>query len=153
MNIKQAVEISKELKNKGKSLVLVGGVFDILHIGHVKFLEKAKEEGDFLFLILESDESVKKLKGEKRPINTQNDRAQVLESLRSVDFVIKLKGVLKNQDYDKIVKLISPDILATTESDSYIYHKIRQAKLVNAELKVVIKRIKNKSTTKILEDE
>lgn len=151
LNIQQAGKESSRLRKKGKSIVLVGGVFDILHIGHIKFLEKAKKEADFLFLLLESDQSVRKLKGKNRPINKQEDRAYVLEALSSVDFIVKLKNTLKDSDYDRITKLIRPEILATTEPDSYIFHKARQAKLVGAKLKTVIKRIKDKSTTNLIE--
>lgn len=153
LNIEQAVKISNKLKNEKKGIVLAGGAFDILHLGHVRFLEKAKQEGDFLFVLLESDKSVRKIKGKKRPINIQADRAEVLAALYSVDFIVKLKGVLKDQGYDKIVRQISPNVLATTGIDSYIFHKIRQAKLVKAKVKIVTRRIKNKSTTKILGDE
>ena len=152
INIKKAVEQSSKLRNQRKTIVLVGGVFDIIHIGHIKFLEKAKKQGDFLFVLLESDESVKKLKGLTRPLNNQEDRAEVLEAIRYVDYVIKLKGTLKNVDYDKIVKKIGPNVLATTKEDSYIFHKIRQAKLVNAKVKIVLPRLKHISTSKILEE-
>lgn len=152
LNIKQAGKESSRLRKQGKSIVLVGGVFDILHIGHVKFLEKAKREGDLLFVLLESDESVREKKGKSRPLNNQKDRSEVLAGLSSIDFVVKLQGVLKDDDYDKIVKKIYPDVLATTVGDSYIFHKVRQAKLVGAKLKTVIKRVKNKSTTNLTEE-
>lgn len=152
LTIDRAIRTARRLKKTKKKIVLVGGVFDILHLGHVRFLEKAKQQGDFLFLFLESDESVRKLKGRDRPLNPQEDRAEVLAALNYVDFVIKLKGVLKNKDYDRITTLISPDVMATTARDSYISHKVRQAKLVGAKLKIVVKRLKNKSTSKILKD-
>lgn len=149
LNLNRAIRISKILKRKNKNIVLVGGVFDILHLGHIRFLEHAKREGDFLFVLLESDESVRKSKGQKRPINSQKDRAQVLAALQAVDFVIILKGLLKNKDYDKIVKLINPTVLATTAKDPNIVHKVRQAKLTGAKVKVVLRRLKNKSTSKL----
>lgn len=150
VSVQKSVEIAIGLRKKKKKIVLVGGVFDILHLGHVKFLEKAKEEGDFLLVLLESDESVKKRKGNERPINSQTDRAEVLSALEDVDFVITLKGLLKHKDYDRIVKLIEPSVLATTAKDPNIIHKQRQAKLVKTKVKIVIKRINSKSTSKIL---
>ncbi len=152
ISVQKSVKIAIGLHKKKKKIVLVGGVFDILHLGHVKFLEKAKKEGDFLFVFLESDEAVRKRKGKGRPVNIQKDRAQVLAALKAVDFVIILKGLLKHNDYDRIVKLISPDVLATTAKDPNIAHKLRQAKLVKAKVKIVIKRIKSKSTSKILKE-
>lgn len=150
INIKQAAELSKQLKGKGKTIVLAGGVFDILHIGHIKFLEEAKKKGHHLFVLLESDESVKKLKGKDRPVNNQKNRAEVLSSLIMTDSIIILKEILKNDDYDKLVKLINPDILVTTEGDKNIKHKLRQAKKINAKVLSVINRIPDKSSSAIL---
>lgn len=150
LSVKQAIKVSKKLK--GKNIVVAGGVFDIFHIGHIKFLEKAKKEGDFLFVLLESDKSVRKLKGQKRPINKQRDRAKVLSTLEVVDFIVNLKGILKNEDYDRIVEQISPKVLAVTDGDPNMIHKIRQAKLTGAKVKIVLRRLKNKSTTRLAEE-
>lgn len=152
LNIKQAAKKSLELKKRKKKIVLVGGVFDIIHIGHIKFLQKAKTEGDFLFTLLESDKSVKKLKGPERPLNSQKDRSEVLSAISCVDFIVKLNGILKNSDYDKIVRKINPDVIAATKGDSYIFHKTKQAKLIGAKLKLVIPRLRHISTSKILEE-
>ncbi len=70
--------------------VLVGGCFDLLHFGHIKFLEEAKKSGDYLVVALESDENVRRTKGETRPIHTQEQRKAMLESLTCVDEVIML---------------------------------------------------------------
>lgn len=152
ITIKEAIMLSSKLRKQNKSIVLAGGVFDILHIGHVKFFENAKKEGDLLFVLLESDKSVSKLKGPRRPINKQKDRAEVLSALSVVDFIILLRGILKNKDYDRIVKQISPDVLAITNSDPNIIHKVRQSKLTGAKIKIVLRRLKNKSTSRILTD-
>lgn len=74
-------------ENKGKRIVFTNGCFDILHRGHVTYLAEAKKLGDRLVIGLNSDESVKRLKGPQRPINNQNDRQYVLSQLKSVDFV------------------------------------------------------------------
>ena len=78
----------KELKSQNKKIVFTNGCFDILHIGHVKYLQKSAEFGDILIVGLNSDSSVKKLKGESRPINNEIDRAMVLCALRVVDYVV-----------------------------------------------------------------
>ncbi len=78
----------KEHYLKGKKIVFTNGCFDILHRGHVEYLEKAKSLGDVLIIGLNSDSSVKKIKGEKRPINTEYDRAAVLSAIEFVDFII-----------------------------------------------------------------
>jgi D-beta-D-heptose 7-phosphate kinase/D-beta-D-heptose 1-phosphate adenosyltransferase len=91
---------------RGKT-VFTNGCFDILHIGHIKLLEFCKQQGDFVIVGLNSDESVKRLKGDKRPINNQQDRLNILKSIKYVDEV-----VIFNEDtpYD-LIKLIKPDII------------------------------------------
>ncbi len=79
----------ESLRSEKKSIVFTNGCFDILHIGHVKYLEKAKELGDILILGLNTDNSVKRIKGEDRPVNKENDRAAVLSGLASIDYIIK----------------------------------------------------------------
>lgn len=83
-----AAVISKELRENGKTVVFTNGCFDIIHSGHTQYLAKAKQMGDYLFLGLNSDSSVKRLKGEDRPINNQDDRAIVLDALKAVDYVV-----------------------------------------------------------------
>lgn len=72
---------------KSKKIVFTNGCFDILHIGHIKYLEQAKKLGDILVVGVNTDESVKRLKGDKRPINRLNERMIMLDALKSVDFV------------------------------------------------------------------
>jgi rfaE bifunctional protein nucleotidyltransferase chain/domain len=134
-------------KTKAK-VVLVGGVFDILHYGHIHFLKKAKALGDYLIVALESDINVKRLKGEKRPIHDQNQRQEMLESLHFVDRVIILKDEMKDEDYEKLVKIISPQIIAITAGDPIIEKKRKQATGIGATL-VEIPKIKSPSTTQI----
>ncbi len=149
LNTKKAVKFSKKFKREGKKIVLAGGVFDILHIGHIKFLEAAKKKGDILFILLENDENVKKYKGPQRPINTQEERARVLASLRFVDYVVNLPVMRTNDDYDNLITAIKPDIIATTKKDPQVIHNIRQAKIIGAEVCLVVNRISNRSTTRI----
>lgn len=150
ISINRAIEISRQLKNKKKKIVLAGGCFDILHIGHITFLEKARAEGDVLIILLESDESIRKSKGKNRPINTLEDRAKILAALKSVDLVVKLPPIESNQEYDDLVEKIRPDIIATAIGDKAISHKKRQAKKLGIELKVVMKVLKDKSTTNLV---
>lgn len=141
--------VSQKVKSSNKSIVLVGGVFDILHIGHIRFLKAAKEKGDILIVLLESDESARKVKGESRPINCQLDRAELLSALDIVDFVVIMKGIKNSTQYDELVESINPDIIATTAGDKKIMHKQRQAKLVNAKLLTVIDKVVDRSTTRL----
>ncbi len=150
IKINEAIKIARRLKKQNKTIVVVGGFFDILHLGHIKFLENSKKHGDYLFLLLEDDAKAKKEKGESRPINSQKDRAKILSSLQSVDYIIMLKNMTDNLAYDKIMVKIQPTIIATTYGDPYVSHKKRQAKLIQGKVVYVIKRIGRHSTTKYI---
>lgn len=133
-----------------KKIVLVGGCFDVLHPGHVIFLEKAKKCGDKLVVLLESDEKVKKLKGVKRPVHNQKERARVLSALKSVDHVVLLPTIEKEKQYDEIVRKIKPDIIAAVKGDPNARYHLRSAKKVGAKIKYVTKIIGDHSTSRIL---
>lgn len=150
LTIKQATSTSKKLRENGRRIVLAGGCFDILHIGHIDFLKKAKKCGDYLFVLLESDEKIKNIKGKDRPINTQKDRAEILSSLYFIDYVIMLPLFKTNQEYDNLILEIKPDIIATTKGDRQIVHKKRQANIINAKVIDVIENISNQSTTRLI---
>lgn len=149
INIGLARETAEYIKNQNKTIVLTGGVFDILHIGHIKFLQKAKKEGDVLFVMLESDQKARKEKGAKRPINSINERTEVLSSISYIDYIIPLTKLLNNQQYDKLIKDIRPNIIAITKGSDSLQFIKRQAKMANAKIVEVTPLIKNKSTTNI----
>lgn len=149
VSAKEAVDLSEKFRSLNKKIVLAGGCFDIIHLGHIKFFENAKNLGDILFVLLESDESVKKLKGKGRPINNQVERAQVLAALGTINHVVLLPQMKTDKDYDKLIAQIKPDFIAASQNDPNISHKIRQAKIIDAKVKIVTKRIKSKSTTKL----
>ncbi|HVF69877.1 MAG TPA: adenylyltransferase/cytidyltransferase family protein [Xanthomonadales bacterium] len=150
LNIDQAIQVAKDLNKKGKTIVLAGGCFDILHVGHIAYLTGAKKAGDVLFIFLESDDNIKKLKGNNRPLNTQTDRAIILENLEMTDYVIPLPRVENDTDYDRLVISIKPAIIAITKGDPTREHKDRQAKLVNGKVLGVSAPIVNKSTTRLI---
>ena len=150
LNVKDAISEVQKSKIDGKKIVLVGGCFDILHIGHITFLEKARAEGDILIVLLESDESIRKSKGQDRPINTLKDRAKILSSLKYVDVVISLPYMQSDQAYDDLIEKIHPDIIASAIGDKAIEHKKRQAKKLGIELKIVMKVLKDKSTSNLI---
>jgi len=133
--------------NKGR-IVLTGGCFDILHVGHVRFLSEAKKMGEYLVVLLENDKNVKKLKGKNRPVFIQKERAEMLSALGSVDLVVLLPTMEDDSDYLNLMMRIKPDIIAVTENDPHIKKKRGQAKQIGGELKV-IPSIKTLSTSKL----
>jgi len=135
--------LSEELKARGKKIIFTNGCFDILHAGHVRYLETAKSYGDVLILGLNSDRSVTALKGENRPINTQLDRAYILAALEAVDYV-----VVFNEDtpYD-LIKAIKPHTLV--KGGDYEGKQVIGQDIAD-ELKLV-QFVDGKSTTKTIE--
>ncbi|MEW6194436.1 MAG: D-glycero-beta-D-manno-heptose 1-phosphate adenylyltransferase [Bacteroidota bacterium] len=106
-SIEELAAIRNELKIQNKKVVFTNGVFDILHAGHVDYLCKAKNFGDVLILGLNSDQSVKRIKGEKRPIVPQNQRAFILSNLKCIDYITIFD---EDTPYETIKKLV-PDVL------------------------------------------
>ena len=107
LNKKNVSGIIARLKKAGKKIVFTNGVFDILHRGHVEYLTKSKSFGDILVLGLNSDASVRRIKGPDRPIQPQADRAAILLGLKAVDYVI----IFGEDTPDKVIRLVKPDVL------------------------------------------
>ena len=105
--LKDNIEIINRIKAERKKIVFTNGCFDLLHVGHVRYLAQAKKLGDFLIIGLNSDGSVKELKGEDRPINSFEDRATLLSAIESVDLVV----MFEEQTPENLIKDIVPDIL------------------------------------------
>ncbi len=103
----EAHDIIKKLQKNGKKIVFTNGCFDIIHAGHIQYLIEAKKLGDILIIGLNSDESVKKLKGNSRPINNEMDRVTVLSALLMIDYLVVFK---ENTPYD-LIKHINPNVL------------------------------------------
>jgi len=135
--------LSDELKARGKKIIFTNGCFDILHAGHVRYLETAKSYGDILILGLNSDRSVKALKGENRPINTQLDRAYILAALEAVDYVVVFDD---DTPYD-LIKAVKPHILV--KGGDYEGKQVVGQDIAD-ELKLV-QFVDGKSTTKTIE--
>lgn len=132
---------------KGKKLVFTNGCFDILHIGHVRYLQEARALGDLLFVGVNSDRSVRELKGESRPVQTEGDRAEILASLGCVDFV----SIFDERTAENIVREVQPDILV--KGGDWTVDKILEAPIVlsyGGEVRS-LKFIPGRSTTGIIE--
>ena len=121
----------KELKNellkyKNGKIVFTNGCFDVLHIGHVRLLQFAKQQGDCLVIAINSDESVRRLKGAKRPIVPQNDRAEVLSALACVDYIV----IFDEDTPVETISALKPDI--HVKGGDYDMEKIPEAKIISS---------------------
>jgi D-beta-D-heptose 7-phosphate kinase/D-beta-D-heptose 1-phosphate adenosyltransferase len=107
LTLKKLTEELARLRKRGKNVVFTNGCFDIIHAGHVRYLKKARSLGDILVVGLNSDASIRTIKGENRPIVPEKERAEVLSSLYFVDYVV----LFKEPTPKKLITVIKPDIL------------------------------------------
>ena len=145
-HIKDLIEIKQiadEFRAKNKKIIFTNGCFDILHLGHIKYLESAKSLGDILILGLNSDKSVKSLKGNGRPINSQTDRAYILAALEVVDYVV----IFDEDTPYNLIQMIKPDTLV--KGGDYKGKTVVGEDIVKN--LVLLEFIEGKSSTKILE--
>lgn len=139
--------IIKKLKSENKKIVFTNGCFDILHAGHVRYLKESKKFGDILIVGLNSDISVKKIKGESRPINPEMDRAEVLAGLEAVSYIV----LFDETSPVKLLEEIKPDIY--TKGADYTVETLPEAKTVlryGGKIEF-IKFLEGRSTTKIID--
>lgn len=131
----------------GKTIVCTNGCFDILHVGHVRYLQKTKTFADYCIVLLNSDKSVKSIKGPSRPINNENDRAEILSALRCVDYV-----VLFDEDSPRnLLDEIKPDVY--TKGADYNMETLPEADIMKKNRTKVefINFVEGKSTTGTIE--
>lgn len=122
----QAAEVVREAKSAGKTVVFTNGCFDILHVGHVRYLREARATGDVLVVGVNTDESVRRLKGPERPINAENDRAEVLAALECVDYI-----TLFDEDTPvELIQAIRPDV--DIKGGDYVIEDMPEAKVMHA---------------------
>lgn len=150
VKISQLPKLIKKIHQSGQKIVLVGGCFDLVHLGHLIFLDKAKQSGDVLLVLLESDQNISRLKGADRPINSQNVRAKFLTYINSIDFIIPFKETKSDQDYQDIINQIKPDIIAVTKDDPNLKQKQKEAQMINSQVVIVTNPISDQSTSLII---
>ncbi len=143
-HIKDACDAARA---KGAAVVFTNGCFDVLHAGHVRYLTKARAMGDFLVIGLNSDASVRRLKGEGRPIVSEADRAEVLDALRAVDIVT----IFDETTAEELVRLVKPDVYV--KGGDYSIDTLPEAKIVQeAGGRVeLIPFVEGHSTTNVIE--
>lgn len=140
-------DLINKIHNQGKTVVTTNGCFDILHVGHVRYLEKTKTFGDFLIVLLNSDKSVRSIKGPTRPINCEEDRAEILSALKCVDYV-----VLFDEDSPRnLLDEMKPDVY--TKGADYTMETLPEADIMRKNNTRVefIEFVEGKSTTKTIE--
>ena len=148
VSLKKLKEFRKKWRKQGKKLVFTNGCFDLLHLGHIRYLKKAKSLGDILVVGLNSDRSVKKIKGEKRPILPEKERAEILSSLWFVDYVV----LFNEETPERLIKELEPDVLV--KGADWKLKEIVGADLVRSRGGVVrrIPLYKGRSTTSVIDE-
>ena len=142
-NVAKFVE---NLHRSGKTVVVTNGCFDILHVGHLRYLQKTKTFADYLIVLLNSDKSVRAIKGENRPINNENDRAEILCALSCVDYVVMFDETSPRNLLDEI----KPDVY--TKGADYTMETLPEADIMrkNGTRVEFIEFVEGKSTTGII---
>ena len=135
------------LRKGGQKVVFTNGCFDILHAGHVTYLEKARSFGDCLVLGLNSDSSVKANKGPSRPINSENDRVKVVGALKAVDYVV----LFGEQTAEALIAKVKPDVYV--KGGDYTLDTLPEAKIVQSYGGQVefVQMVEGRSTTRIID--
>jgi rfaE bifunctional protein nucleotidyltransferase chain/domain len=149
MSENKILNLIERARQAGQRIIATNGCFDILHIGHLRYLEKSKKLGDLLVVGINSDLSVKALKGPSRPINNQADRAELLLGLKPVDFVI----IFEETDACNFLKKVKPDVY--TKGGDYSPDELKNwpeyktAQLLGCKIEI-ISLIEGKSSTQTI---
>ena len=143
---KEIIDIVRKGQAEGKTFVVTNGCFDILHVGHVRYLQKTKTYADKLIVMLNSDKSVKAIKGDSRPINCEADRAEILSSLSCVDYVV----LFDENSPARLLENIKPDVY--TKGADYTLETLPERDIVlKNNIKVeFIDFVQGKSTTNVI---
>ena len=126
MTLEQAAAVAARLRAEGKRIVLANGCFDLLHVGHVRYLRDARRLGDVLFVGINSDAAVARLKGAGRPLMPASERVELLSALRDVDHVV----VFEDDTADRLIAAIRPDVHA--KGTDYTSESVPEAASVRA---------------------
>lgn len=144
---KNITDLVNDLRKNGKTVVTTNGCFDILHVGHVRYLQKTKTFADYSIVMLNSDKSVRSIKGPSRPINNENDRAEILCALSCVDYVV----LFDEDSPESLIAEIKPDV--HTKGADYTVETLPEAKVIleNGGRIEFIRFVEGKSTTAVIE--
>ena len=146
LNRVEASEVIAKLKEQGKKVVFTNGCFDILHVGHLRYMNEAKELGDILVVGVNSDDSVRRLKGPTRPINNENDRAEMLCGLKAVDYAV----IFTEDTPNNLIGELKPNI--HVKGGDYKKEDLPETKIVESyggEVRI-LQLVDGKSTTNVV---
>jgi rfaE bifunctional protein nucleotidyltransferase chain/domain len=145
--LKKLIQKRAILKKEGKRVVFTNGCFDLIHAGHVRYLDEARKAGDLLIIGLNRDASVRRLKGKKRPLVAERDRAEVLSALECVDYVV----FFGEDTPEKLIRALKPDVLV--KGSDWAVGKIAGADFVKSYGGKIkrIRLVKGRSTTTLIE--
>lgn len=144
---RELVHIVQQRRQKDEQCVFTNGCFDILHVGHIRYLQEAREKGDYLVVAINSDESVRQLKGYPRPFITQDERAEMLAALESVDYVT----IYDELTAEAVIKRLQPEVYV--KGGDYQPDIIPEAPLVRSyggEV-LTVGLVQGRSTTRLVE--
>jgi rfaE bifunctional protein nucleotidyltransferase chain/domain len=148
-SMEHTIKSLKDWRSAGSTVVLATGVFDILHIEHIRFLKAAKKAGDRLLVGIETDARVKSMKGHHRPVNSQDIRLEQISSLKPVDHSLLLPTQFNTQpDWDRFMAQIRPDVYAVSSHTTYLKNKQRLVEKYGGKLAIVHQFNPAYSTTK-----
>jgi rfaE bifunctional protein nucleotidyltransferase chain/domain len=134
------------LRKEGKKIVLSSGSWDMLHVGHMRYLNAAKQKGDFLIVGVDSDKKIKKRKGPDRPIVSENERIEMLSHLESVDAVFLKKHT---DESGHLVRSVQPDVLIVSESTNHSSEHLDDIKKYCKEICILLPQAQTSTTAKI----
>jgi rfaE bifunctional protein nucleotidyltransferase chain/domain len=149
LSLSQLSQRANEIRRAGQRLVLTNGCFDLLHVGHVRYLQQARKLGDFLIVAVNGDESVRALKGAGRPLNSEEDRAEILAALECVDFVT----IFPERRATAVIEALRPAIYVKGGDytlDSLNPEEVAALERVGAEIKT-LPLVPGKSTSSLIE--
>jgi len=146
MSKEELAEALDALRKKNKKIIFTNGCFDILHLGHIRYLQQAKSLGDILIVGINSDSSIRKLKGENRPIVPEDERSEIIAALECVDYVI----IFSESTPKRIIKMIKPDI--HVKGGDWKIEQILEANLVQSYggKVVIVDEVEGYSTSEII---
>lgn len=152
LDLNKLVRVTEALRELGRQVVTTVGSWDMLHIGHMRYLIKAKASGDILVVGVDSDKAIKICKGPHRPIIPEGERLEMLSYQACVDFVTLLQDIDEQGNWQyELIKRIRPDIFIA-EEESYSQVQIDEIKKFSGSVVVLPRQAKNTSTTKVIQD-